>query len=91
MKPVITAILIIVLLAVGWQLCRLFMQSLALHNEASETSAELANILAENATLQADLEYFSDYDNLAKELRGKMNYKSPGEKLIIIVPPKNEE
>ncbi len=86
MKPVITVILIIVLLAVGWQLCRLFRQNLALKSEASATDAELTNILAENANLRADLEYFADYDNLAKELRGKMNYRNPGEKLIIIVP-----
>lgn len=90
MRPVVTVILIIVILAVGVQLYRLFRQSLDLKSELSEVNVELEKVLEENIVLQADLEYFADYDNLAKELRGKMNYKSPGEKLIIIVPPKEE-
>ena len=42
----------------------------------------------ENFELQADLEYYARPENLEKELRSRFNYKKPGEKLIIIVPPK---
>ena len=44
----------------------------------------------ENAGLQADLIYFSESENLEKELRSRLNYKKSGEKLIIVVPPKSE-
>ena len=36
--------------------------------------------------LQDELEYYSKQANVLKKLRGQFDYKSPGEKLIIIVP-----
>ena len=48
----------------------------------------LAALFKENSDLGADLEYLANPDNLTKELRGRLNYKIPGEKLIILVPPK---
>jgi hypothetical protein len=33
-----------------------------------------------------DINYYADPTNLAKLLREKFNYKSPGEKMMIIVP-----
>jgi len=46
---------------------------------------------ADNTRLQGDVEYLSDPHNLEKELRARFNYRSPNEKLIIVVPQEGEE
>lgn len=84
-------ILIIIFVAVVVQLSHLYVQNQNLKKELSEVSQNLTAIASENVNWQSDLEYLSNPSNLAKELRSKLNYKVPGEKLIIIVPPKSEE
>ncbi len=45
---------------------------------------EIGELELENAKLQADIGYFADPENLAKELKARFDYKKPGEKLIKI-------
>ncbi len=49
--------------------------------------AELQEAQADLSSLQSDYEFLQNPDNLEKELRARFNYKIPGEKLVIIVPP----
>lgn len=44
----------------------------------------------ENKTLESDIEYYSNPRNLEKELRSRFNYRAPNEKMIIVVPSKEE-
>ncbi len=52
----------------------------------SQLSAELDKAKIDYSNLQSDFEYYSNPANLEKELRARFNYKSPGEKLIILIP-----
>lgn len=86
MRPVIGIIILIIFLTVGFQLFNLFQQNRNLKNSLSDLNKEIGGVFKENGVLKADLEYFANQDNLIKELKGKLNFKAPGEKVIIIVP-----
>lgn len=45
---------------------------------------EIGELELKNVKLQADIGYFADPENLAKELKARFDYKKPGEKLIKI-------
>lgn len=89
MKRVIAIILIVVAVALFWQLFRLILNYRELSGLSESLSLKLSALKIDSNNLKADLEYFSDPANLEKELRSRFNYKNPGEKLIIIVPPKD--
>ena len=55
-------------------------------NDFLELQARLDKAKADNGKFQAELNYYLNPANLEKELRARFNYKSPDEKLIIIVP-----
>lgn len=78
--------LTLVLGMAGFQLYRLYNQKNELTAKLDSIEAEINKLTSENQDLQADILYFSDPENLAKDLKSKFDYKRPGEKLIIIVP-----
>ncbi len=64
------------------------------HSRENALSAQLSQIETQYKSteedyrnLQADYEYYKNPENLEKELRARFNYRSPDEKMIIIVPP----
>lgn len=90
MKRVLTILLLLVVVALSWQLYQLYRQSRELSVVLGDVTNKAEEFKEENLSFQADLEYFSNPENLEKELRGRFNYKKPGEKLIILVPPRSE-
>ncbi|MBI4087530.1 MAG: hypothetical protein HY434_01740 [Candidatus Liptonbacteria bacterium] len=52
----------------------------------SEYQAKLRKATFDKKKLEEELRYYSNQENLEKELKGRFNYKEPDEKLIIIVP-----
>lgn len=80
--------LVLLLGAAGFQLYNLYRQKSQLRREAAAAAAEYQKLSNENGVLQADLGYFSNQENLSKDLKSKFDYKRPGERLIIIVPNK---
>lgn len=56
----------------------------AMADKLETASAEAQKLQLENQQLQADLEYFAEPENIAKELKSRFDYKKPGEKLIKI-------
>jgi len=62
-----------------------------LNEEFEEIDSQRQAIEEDNIQLQAELEYLSEPRNLEKELRARFNYRSPNEKLIIVVPNEGEE
>lgn len=57
----------------------------------ARTAYEAAKIahderLGEKERLEAEVRYYSDPENFAKELRARFNYHDPGEKTLILVP-----
>lgn len=90
MKKAVGAALILVLAVLIYQFYQLFTYHGALEAIFAKLNQKFNSFKEENLKLQADLEYFQEPENLAKELRSRFNYKKPGEKLIIVVPPKQE-
>jgi cell division protein FtsL len=85
-KALIYLILLSVLAAAGFQFYRLYNQKRQIAEELTRAEQKISKLEEEKKNLLADLEYFSDPENLAKDLKSKFDYKRPGEKMIIIVP-----
>ena len=66
------------------QLYHLYRNNSEIGNRLEEARAAAKELGAEKDKLEADLDYFSQPENLAKELKEKFDYKRPGEKLIKI-------
>jgi len=90
MKYVYLAVISILVAIFGIQLYNLNIQKSEIKRKVHNVSSELEVIKNENLDLIADFEYFSDFDNLAKEFKSLFNYRLPGEELIIIVPKNGE-
>ncbi len=91
MRRVITAMLVMVLAVLVYDFFQLFIYHGELRRTFSALENKLSQFKKDNSELRADLEYFSEPENLVKELRSRFNYKKPGEKMIIVVPPKTEK
>lgn len=50
-----------------------------------EAKTEYDSMVADHASLEEDFRYYSDPENLSKELRSRFNYTLPGEKILIFV------
>ncbi|PIR87333.1 MAG: hypothetical protein COU11_01120 [Candidatus Harrisonbacteria bacterium CG10_big_fil_rev_8_21_14_0_10_49_15] len=61
------------------------------NDQLGEFGAEASLLQAENRQLRQDLQYYSQDENLAKELRAQFNYRAPDEKLFILVSPQGDE
>lgn len=57
-----------------------------LEGEYEKFEAQLRGLEEDTQELHADYEYYVNPENLEKELRARFNYRSPDEKLIIIIP-----
>ena len=66
------------------QIYRLYFANDATGARLSEVNIELEKLKIENEQLKADISYYSEPENIAKELKAKFDYKKPGEKLIKI-------
>jgi len=60
-----------------------------LGSDLASVQARLTKAQADETELQSESQYLANPVNLEKELRARFNYKKPGEKMIIIVPPQN--
>ena len=83
---IILSMLVLALLAIGYQFLNLYRQYGFLESDTGRLTEESRKLEKENRKLNNDLSYFADPANLVKELRSKFNYKKPGEKMIIVVP-----
>lgn len=89
MRRILVLVLILILAGLFYQLFGVYRDNRGLSRLLSELNQKEQSFQGENSRFLADLEYFSNPDNLEKELRSRFNFKKPGEKLIIVVPPKN--
>ncbi len=86
MRIIIVIILSIILTAFLVQLYFINKERGELQVKLDDLSSRFATLSQENIDLQSEIEYFSQPENLEKELRAKFNYRKPGEEMIIIVP-----
>ncbi len=85
-RYIIIVVILVLIGFTGYQGYKLYSQKITLEKKLAKINNQLDGIYEENRKLAADLEYFKRPENLAKELRSRFNYVSPGEKLLIIVP-----
>jgi cell division protein FtsB len=71
---------------VGWGLLNLEIQNRQLQNKTASLQTKAGALEKENQSLKENIEYFSQPENLMKELKSLFNYRQPGEKMMIIVP-----
>jgi len=83
--------LIIVIGFLSWGLLNLEKQSRHLESRVNNLETNAEALIRENLVIKKDIEYFSHPENLAKELKSLFNYRQPDEKLMIIIPNKNNE
>ncbi len=82
--------LIIIIGFLGWGLFNLRSQSRDLETKTKNLQTNAAALEKENQTFKDNIEYYSHPENLLKESKSLFNYRQPGEKMMIIIPPKNE-
>lgn len=75
---------VIILGFLSFQIYRFYTSNAVVEAELKKTNTKLEELKKENGQLQADLVYYSEPENLAKELKARFDYKKPGEKLIKI-------
>ena len=90
MKVVFWIFALALLAALGAQIFKLNSQRLSLKEEFKELNLAAETLAEENKKLEMDIEYFSNFKNLAKEFKSLFNYREPSEKLIIIISEKDD-
>lgn len=86
MKILIIILLLAAGIGIGMQTYFWGSEKTDLQANLYELGVKLDNLQKENNMLKAEIEYFSNPDNLEKEFRARFNYKKPGEEMIIVVP-----
>lgn len=89
MKLLFSIITILILAATISQLYKLEIKKIALEADFNKTHSQAQALISENAKLEEEIKYLKDPENLAREAKAQLNYAKPGEKLIIVVPKKN--
>lgn len=84
-------ILVVFLVFLVSQIWYFYGETGAAEGKLGELKAELDEAQSDHEDLKADYEFYLNPDNLEKELRARFNYRSPDEKLIIIVPPRTSQ
>ena len=86
MKALVSAILIILFLFLSFQLVSFWFRKNDAVSQLANLQSELGNSQKDLANLKSDLSYYLNPVNLEKEIKDRFNYRSPGEKMIIVVP-----
>lgn len=76
----------ILFLFLSAELISLWKQKGSLEAQYGEAKSQFETAQKERDRLKADLLYLSNPVNLEKELRDRLHYQAPGEKVIILVP-----
>jgi len=85
-RPAIIIIIVLVLIGVSAQVYLILKESNGLKKDLDDLNGRMEAFVKENANLKSNIEYFSNSENLEKELKSKFNYKKAGEKMMIVVP-----
>lgn len=85
MKIIVNILLALVIAVLGWQFFNLYQQYTYLKDSSDKQNLEMTLLKKDNSELSSDIKYFSNPDNLEKELKSKTNYRNPGEKMIIVI------
>ena len=88
MKIALAVVLILFLLFIVGQIWTMSGKTRIVETGLTKVAKELEKARSDSHQLHMDFNFYSNPINLEKELRARFNYSLPGEKLIILVPPK---
>ena len=86
LRVTIIGILIIFVVAVGFQVSILFKEESNSKVELNQLKNKADSFIKENGELESQINFLSRLENFEKELKAKFNYKKIGEKMMILVP-----
>lgn len=86
MRLFIISLLLIFIGLISYQNVRFYMEWREVRLEHESLQEKLGAIREENKNMEENLNYFQNSENLEKEARAQLNYKKPGEKVIIVIP-----
>jgi hypothetical protein len=78
-----------ILLFISIQAYRLYAQRHTYEKALEANALEAAQLSGENEAYRHDIEFNERDENLIKEAQTKYNVKKGGEKMFILIPPKN--
>lgn len=84
----IVALLVVVIALVGLRVVDLVGEFREVRAARQNLEAKRASLEERHRDLEQQARFVADPDHLEQELRSRFNYKSPGENVIIVVPPK---
>ena len=87
-RYVILVIFIIAIGFVGYQIYGIAIDYTDLVAKISVAGAEVERITGENTKLKERIHYLSEPENLIQEIKRKFNFRLPGERTIIVAPPR---
>ncbi|MBI2035624.1 MAG: septum formation initiator family protein [Candidatus Liptonbacteria bacterium] len=82
----IIMVLVLLIVLMSYQNFNFFRDYRTVKKEFSELKSQFDDLKLSNSKIEEDVRYYENEDNLEKEARSQLNYKDPGEKLIIVVP-----
>ena len=85
------SIFLIFFIFFGYQVYKISLEAADANSKLSGLKSEKDAVELDNNNLKSQIEYFADPRNLEKELRARFNVRLPGEKLIIVVPKRDNQ
>lgn len=80
-------IFLVIIALLGWGIVDVMAEKGKFSASADDLRTELDALDSENRTLESDITYYMNPENLVKALKEQFNYRAPDEKLIILVSP----
>ncbi len=84
-----TVLLAVLLFVLGAQIYSFVLQTNKTEKDITELQNKLQQAKEDQNKFTADMNYYLNPENLKKELKGRFNYKEPGEKMLILVNKNN--
>ncbi len=86
MRLSIIIILLVFIVLIGIQDFKFYKEWRVVHDEYATMLSKLEILKKESEKIEMDLFYYQSSENIEKEARSMLNYKKPGEKVMVIVP-----
>ena len=78
--------IIVLVLFLGWGIFKLEKEKIEMQKKYLQLKATTDALVEENKRTKEQIEYYKNPENLLKASKERFNFKSEGEKMIIIVP-----
>ena len=85
---VILSFLLALLLITGWGTYNIVYRAFSFYKESRETESKIQGLLKNKDKLESDLRELQSQSAVAREAKNRLNLKSPGEEVLVVVDDK---